>query len=304
MSGEDGNQPRARASDSAPPEANASGEAAPPNVIGPERDDLSFPPVDFDAGFFARPHRTSHEPVEDWARDRAAELMASPVAKRRRTQFKKYVTLAMGLASAVCLAALVKGALTNPEGGWGPQRYASAADRVPRSLPEPPAEQERALQPTAPAPELMAPPTTAPASELVAPPATAPAPELVAPPTTVPATAPAPELVAAPASAPATEPLAHQEEASAKSETPAPDPRAAAKQKRASQLALEQGRTAASIEAGEHAVQLDPSDADAWLILGAAYQQKGALAEARRCYKACVQRGRRGDRRECVAMLR
>ncbi|HEV3190050.1 MAG TPA: hypothetical protein VGY54_06110 [Polyangiaceae bacterium] len=300
MSGEDGNQPRASASDSVPPETNAGGEAAPPSVIGPERDDLSFPPVDFDAGFFARPQRSSHEPDEDWARDRAAVLITSPLARRRRAQFKKYVTLAMGLASAVCLAALVKGALTSPEGGSSPQRYASAADRAQRSLPEPVAEQERALQPTAPAPELAAPATSAAVTELVAPPAAVPAPELAAPATSAAVT----ELVAPPTPAPVTEPLAHQEEANAKSETPAPDPREAAKHKKASQLALEQGRTAASIEAGEHAVQLDPLDADAWLILGAAYQQKGALAEARRCYKACVQRGQRGDRRECFALLR
>ncbi len=285
MSAEDGDQPRARASDAVAPEANAGGETAPPNVIGPERDDLSFPPVDFDAGFFARPQRASHELAEEWVRDPAAVLIASPLAKRRRAQLKKYVSLAMGLASAVCLAALVKGALTSPEGGSSPQtHFSAAAERVRLSLPEPVAEQQRALQPTAPTPELAVPAPAAPAQELVAPAPATPAPELVAP---APA-APAPELVAPAPAAPATEPLAHQE-AKTGNETPAPDPGEAVKQKRASRLALERGRTAASIEAGEHAVRLDPLDADAWLILGAAYQQKGDLAEARRCYKACAE---------------
>jgi tetratricopeptide (TPR) repeat protein len=301
MSAEDGDKPRAGASDAVAPEANAGGETAPPNVIGPERDDLSFPPVDFDAAFFARPQRTSHELAEEWARDPAADLMASPLAKRRRAQLKKYVSLAMGLASAVCLAALVKGALTSPEGSSGPQRhFSAAAESVPRSLPEPVAEQERAPQPTAPAPELVAPAPAAPAPELVAALPAAPAAELVGP---APA-APAAELAPPAPTALAPESVAPQEEPKAGNETPAPDPGEALKQKRASRVALERGRTAASIEAGEHAVRLDPLDADAWLILGAAYQQKGDLAEARRCYKACVERGQRGDRRECIAMLR
>jgi Flp pilus assembly protein TadD len=60
----------------------------------------------------------------------------------------------------------------------------------------------------------------------------------------------------------------------------------------------------AAIEAGERSVQLDPTDGEAWLILGAAYQTKGDAKEARRCYKSCVEQGKRGPRNECAAMLR
>ena len=64
----------------------------------------------------------------------------------------------------------------------------------------------------------------------------------------------------------------------------APDPVAALDAKRTSQRALDRGNAKASIEAGEQSVALDPTDAEAWLILGAAYQARGAYAEARRCF--------------------
>jgi tetratricopeptide (TPR) repeat protein len=70
------------------------------------------------------------------------------------------------------------------------------------------------------------------------------------------------------------------------------------------QGALEKGRAAQAIEAGERAVALDPTDAEAWLILGAAYQQQGAFARARRCFATCTQVATRGPRRECAALLR
>jgi hypothetical protein len=83
----------------------------------------------------------------------------------------------------------------------------------------------------------------------------------------------------------------------------APDPRGA-EAKRASQAALEKGRTAQAIEAGERSVELDPSDAEAWLILGAAYDQRGAYAKARTSFQKCVERATRGPKGECAALLR
>jgi Flp pilus assembly protein TadD len=68
-------------------------------------------------------------------------------------------------------------------------------------------------------------------------------------------------------------------------------------------VALERGRVAVAIAAGERSVALDPGDGEAWLILGAAYQQKGSTADARRCYRACVE-AERGPKGECAAMLR
>jgi hypothetical protein len=83
-----------------------------------------------------------------------------------------------------------------------------------------------------------------------------------------------------------------------------PDPAAALTAKRQSQRALESGKLADAVEAGERAVALDPSDAESWLILGAAYQSRGATADARRCFSSCVRLGKRGPRGECAAMLR
>ena len=108
--------------------------------------------------------------------------------------------------------------------------------------------------------------------------------------------APAPE-VAAPAAVLVT--------AAVQGPTPAASPAATgAQEKERSRSALERGRVAESIAAGERAVALDPADAEAWLILGAAYQQKGDAKSAARSFKACVDQGKRGPKGECAAMLR
>jgi Flp pilus assembly protein TadD len=83
-----------------------------------------------------------------------------------------------------------------------------------------------------------------------------------------------------------------------------PDAEQAKKEKALCRVALERGRLTEAVEAGERAVALDPTDGEAWLILGAAYQSKGNSKDARRCYKSCVQEGKRGPRNECAAMLR
>jgi len=60
----------------------------------------------------------------------------------------------------------------------------------------------------------------------------------------------------------------------------------------------------AAIEAGEASVAADPTDAEAWLLLGAAYDSKGRPADARRAYQSCMQQGKRGPKGECAALLR
>jgi tetratricopeptide repeat protein len=67
---------------------------------------------------------------------------------------------------------------------------------------------------------------------------------------------------------------------------------------------LELDHFVASIEAGERSVAQDPTDADAWLILGAAYLKRGAYADARRCFTTCGQHATHGDRFQCWALLR
>jgi hypothetical protein len=74
--------------------------------------------------------------------------------------------------------------------------------------------------------------------------------------------------------------------------------------KQDAEKALEKGHAAQAIEAGERSVALDPTDAEAWLILGAGYDQRGAFAQARRCFATCAKVATRGPRRECAALLR
>ncbi len=76
---------------------------------------------------------------------------------------------------------------------------------------------------------------------------------------------------------------------------------AAVEAKRAAATALAAGQVVEAIEAGEHAVALDPTDAETWLILGAGYDQRGAPAEARRCFASCVRFATHGPRSECSA---
>jgi Flp pilus assembly protein TadD len=102
----------------------------------------------------------------------------------------------------------------------------------------------------------------------------------------------------APAAAAPTVPVAQEEQPAE------PDPAQAGKEKTAARIALERGRLGVAIEAGERSVALDASDGEAWLILGAAYQEKGNAKDARRCYRACVEQAKRGPRGECAAMLR
>jgi len=90
----------------------------------------------------------------------------------------------------------------------------------------------------------------------------------------------------------------------AAAEPTADDKKTAAQEKRACQSLLDQGAFAKAVEAGEHSVSLDPTDGEAWLMLGAAYQSMGKPAEARRSFSACVAEGKRGPIGECRSMLR
>ncbi len=83
-----------------------------------------------------------------------------------------------------------------------------------------------------------------------------------------------------------------------------PDPAAAKVKKKAAQQALERGKLALAVEEGEAAVALDPEDGESWLILGAAYQEKGDAKKAREAFTSCLKLGKRGPKGECGAMLR
>ena len=68
------------------------------------------------------------------------------------------------------------------------------------------------------------------------------------------------------------------------------------------QLALEKGKLKDAIDAGEQATTLDGTDARAWLVLGGAYQERGDMLNARRCYNACAEHATHGPVNECRAL--
>lgn len=251
----------------------------------PSREDSSFPPVDLDSHFF----NPTPDAEESHERDPRMALKLGPEAARRRAQFQKYVKIAVGAASVLCLAALVKGAVARNHDEPAPHR-ASAAVVAPPVQAQQPVQTAAVLEQVPPPPE-----QPAAAEPQAAPPAAAAAP---APPTTeqaAPSAAPAPaEVATATGDAVPT--------ATDSAEAPTPDPKEAAKAKRASQTALERGKIGDAIEAGERSVSLDPTDAEAWLILGAAYQSKGDQKNARRSFKSCLEQGKRGPRWECAQM--
>jgi hypothetical protein len=195
---------------------------------------------------------TRDEPVGLAPEEQApAASVRPPVDPARRRALRRYVATALAVASVICVAAIVRGAVayTNRELP-APARAASL-----RSA-DPPVEAPR----------------------------------------------PAPPPAAPQASPP--DPVVAQAAASAPSAPPELDPLAAREAKKTAQRALDRGKVAEAIEAGERSVALDPTDGDAWLLLGAAYQQRGATAEARRCFSSCVRQGTRGPRGECAALLR
>jgi len=260
-------------------EAQAPPEPEVPHTV--PRDDSSYPPVDLDNHFFeGQAHsRSSYPPFDTEERDPRMALKLTPEVARRRADLSRYVKFAVAAASAVCLAALVKVAVAHNSTESGTTRPSMAA-----AVAAPPVQ----------APVQAAPPpaeTQAPAAPLVAPPAETQA--AAAPATPSPA-----ETVAAAAAPPAEAVTADP----APTEVPELDPKAAAKEKNTARQLLERGKHNDAIEAGERSVALDPTDGEAWLILGAAYQEKGDMKNARRSYKACLEQGKRGPKYECAAM--
>jgi hypothetical protein len=125
---------------------------------------------------------------------------------------------------------------------------------------------------------------------MAAPAAPAPLPEPVAsavpPPTPVPA--------ASAAQVPAAEP-------SAEPDVPT---KTALEEREDARRSLERGKLQDAIMAALRSTALDPTDGDAWLLLGAAYQEAGKSADARAAYGTCTKQATKGAVRECQLMLR
>jgi hypothetical protein len=255
---------------------------------GVAREDSSYPPVDLDNHFFDHGHRSSDLLLDEEERDPRMALKLTPLVAQRRAHLTKYVKMAVAGASVLCLAALVKVAVARSSADTGARRTAPVAAAV-----APPPQTAVAVAPTPVAPAAPATEPVPSATQTAAAPATPPPP----PAETAPAAPPADTTTAAAASA-----APPSDTAGAAPAASEPDPKAAAKEKSTCRAALERGKLADAIEAGERSVSLDPTDSEAWLILGAAYQEKGNMKDARRCYRACIEQGKRGPKYECMAM--
>ena len=215
-----------------------------------------------------------------------AKAKLAPHVVRRRARFVRVVTWIAGGASALCLVAVVRTVLTP---STSPITTARAA----------------VVTTAEPAPAPVAPAPVTPASE---------APKEEEKPAAVAAVAAVAERkeeaakqdpkaeakVEAPTEA---KPAVETAESGVAARSAAEQKASALAEKNKARSALESGRLSQAIEAGERSVAADPTDGEAWLLLGAAYQERGKLADARRCYAACIKEGKRGPKGECAAML-
>jgi hypothetical protein len=201
--------------------------------------------------------------------DRRLIQLASPATRARRAHFTRYVKGGMAVAAMLCIAAFVRVTVAGLPGRDADAVGTSAAVQI---EPVANAAEHAPFSPIAPA-------TAVAAAEIGA--------RIPAPP---------PEPVAA--SEPAIAEMAVVEIAAV--EKPA---KTAAEEKRDARSLLERYNAKDAIEAAERSVALDPTDGDAWLILGAAYQEVGQLDGARRAFQACLKQAKRGPVGECRAML-
>ncbi|MEO6574669.1 MAG: tetratricopeptide repeat protein, partial [Polyangiaceae bacterium] len=66
---------------------------------------------------------------------------------------------------------------------------------------------------------------------------------------------------------------------------------------------LERGNAAGAIDLARRATDKDPTDAEAWLTLGAAYDTAGNHAKARTAYQSCIDKAQGARVSECRALL-
>lgn len=194
--------------------------------------------------------------------------IASPEAARRRKKASTYVAVVFAGCAILVAFAAARGLLR------GAERSANAQPAATRLEPK--------------------------GGSQGAPTSAEPLPTSAAAPMAAPVAAP----LAAPATATASSPVAAAAPSAEASTATTPDPMAAKAKKKAAQQALERGKLALAVEEGEAAVALDPEDGESWLILGAAYQEKGDPKKAREAFTSCLKLGKRGPKGECGAMLR
>jgi hypothetical protein len=303
-------------------------EAAPSD---PASDEISIPPIttpafgdssashgldpnELEDSFFVRraaieanAHQAHQDEVDQQVDPRTAQKRTA-AAQARRAHLTGYVKWTVVAAAALLAIGIGRVELRGkPEFGPPPPiihtaMAAVAVDNTPHNIAPrdpsaPPVEESQAaadqavaaLENQAAQPAANDAVQAAPAPVAVDPNAQKPADPAAQPAAATPAATPEVQAAAAQANAPAAAPVAS-------------DKTAAQEKKSASQL-LEHGNAKGAIEAGERSVALDATDGEAWLVLGAAYQEVGKNADAKRCFNSCVKEGKRGPISECRAML-
>lgn len=248
----------------------------------PGADDISVPPVvdldehdHFFAAGEAAHQRVSHSGASGSfaALDPRHAQKMTAAAHARRAHLSRYVKVAVGLAAALLALGLVFNKM-RPKPADEPVK-AGIVQHTPDIVPPQPTE-------VTPPPKDVPPPSTTVAAPEVSASASASA---------------APTDTAAPVAS-ATAPSA-----SASTDVAPPPTKTAAQEKATAKAALEGGSFGLAVAAGERSVSLDAADGEAWLLLGAAYDSLGNKAQARRCYGACVAKGKRGPIEDCRQML-
>ncbi len=247
----------------------ASGSSLTPMLLDldedtPTRDELA-------SQFFAKPIEQAKRaqlplPVDDAVHE--AARFDSPAFKERQRYLMRYVASAVAVSGAICIAAFFR--IAAAAGPQDPAPHAAHAEvlSAPALSPEP-----------APAP----PP----------PPALVPPPAAIAAPTEAPATSSSSPAVADVLGATHTAPAVASVSPVA----------SASEEKAAARRALERGNWNAAIAAAQRSVQLDATDAEAWLILGGAYQERGSEGRAKRAFASCAASAKAGRARaECASL--
>lgn len=285
----------ANALDGAPVSSEAATDSTVPHVLSvatpsaitvPPAGDLSTEPTD--DHFFSSSARELDD-VDLSENEQKARRKAAPDVVQRRARFARYVTWAVSASAVVCMAALVRTGFSR--GSSQQSAVANARATETPAVVAPTAE----IPPVAKAAEAPAAAEPAGTAEAATPGAAPVADEAK----------PADVVKADDARSDGAQPAAAKaDDANKAAEATGVTGASALEEKVAARKALERNKLADAIAAGERSVALDPTDGEAWLILGAAYQEKGNAAEARRCYSACVKPGNKGPVAECRAMLR
>lgn len=241
---------------------------------------MSIPPVTEDIAdepFFARdsvPVPADELEDDDDAKERA--LRETPEVRARVARARRIVSGLVAAAAVLLLGGAGAKVLEGRGNAAVPATHAAAAPvAVTESKPAEPAKLEAPKTVEAPKPVAEAPKPVDPE------------PAKAEPAKAEPAKAEPPAAPVAPAAASSDAPT-----------------KTALEEKKDAQRLLDRGKSKDAIAAGERSVALDPADGEAWLLLGAAYQEQGKMADARRCYQACIKEGKRGPKGECAAMLR